>query len=296
MVRKLVVLITVSVFASVACSDIIATASFEDNMPGPLDGQAGGTGWQGTWDEQNSNANSASYANVAAKTLTYTGTNFTVNGGSQAVKMTGASNDASASRQLAQTFSAGTGTDEVLYYRWMLRWETGNSDADDRCQVSLTEDRDKNGNPWWNKLRAGTRLSSAGDFMIHTDSGGPTNTGPENLQPADHPEGPSDTFMVVVKLHKAGDPNPFFYDYDLYVNPLDKTVESAEWTVIEKDGLHTPEVNWIGLIQRGLDAGDEYYVDNVVVATTWEEAVTGVPEPATLGILTLGTILIRRKK
>lgn len=299
MMKNLVVLITVSAVAAVACADIIATASFEDNTIGSLHGQAGGTGFQGTWDAQSSAGTASDFTTVVTKNLTYSGTNFTVNGGSQAVQysVTGTNTEMAAMRQLALPFSAGSGNDEVLYYRFMMNYAAngvGSTEGDDRCFVSLTEERDKNGNPWWNKLRGGSRLSAGDDWYLKTDTAAHSFGG--DLSPS------TDVHMIVVKLFKSKGVNEFFYDFDMFVDPQDKSVESAllEMTAPTDDGhlggYQPSEINWLGLLGRTLDAGDEYYVDDVVVATTWEEAVTGVPEPTTLGILALGAILIKRKK
>lgn len=300
--KQAVLLVSVVVLsAGVVHAGIVATASFEDNALGALHGQAGGTGFQGTWDAQSSAGTASDFTTVVEKNLTYTGTNFTVDGGNNAVQysVTGTNTEMAAVRQLAAPLSAGTGNTEVVYYRFMMNYAAnGGVEGDDRCFVSLTQERDKNGNPWWNRLRGGSRLSSGDDWYLKTDTQGQSFGG--DLSPS------TDVHMVVVKLFKSKGANPFFYDFDMFVDPLDKDTESAllNMTAPTDDGFlggygaNIPtELNWVGLLGRTLDAGDVYYVDDVVIATTWEEAVTGVPEPATmLLVLAGGATVLRRRR
>lgn len=288
-----------------ARADIFATATFEDNTLGALDGQAGGTGFQGNWIAKSGSGTASDYSTVISPTvqMNYSGTDFSVSGGSKAVMLTGNSNDSSASRQLQSALPVGTGNTEVLYYRFLFRYNQGVLAADDRALVAVTEFMGKDsdaGNPWWAEVRAGMKGTNAEDFMLRTEGDNPTDTytGPTDLSPSD------DTYMFVVKYHKAGDANPFYYDYDLYVNPTSKTTEDAEYEIIEKGGYHMgryADIDWLSLINRGLDttgtsSPDQVYIDDVVIADTWEEAVTGVPEPITLSLFGIGAAIVYRKR
>lgn len=295
---KLVSLVVIAALAvSAANADIIAKASFEDNTLGALDGQAGGVGFQGTWDAQASDGtDGAAYSTVVGKTMSYSGTNFTVNGGSKAVQysVTGTNVEMAAVRQLSSTLSAGSGSDDVVYYRFMMNYAAnGGVEGDDRCFVSFTKDRDKNGNPWWNMLRAGSHLKSGPDWALQTD-GASNQFGNESFSP-----NATDVHMVVVKLFKH-ETRTSFSRYIAYIDPQSKTTEGGIYSSTTIGGYYPDGINWVGLLGRTLDTGDTYYVDDVVVATTWQEAVTGaaIPEPATIALLCFGgvSIIARRKR
>jgi hypothetical protein len=292
MKKVLFTLATVALVSLTANAAVIATASFEDNSLGALDTQAGGTGWQGTWDAQSASGTASDFTTVVNKNLVYTGSNFTVNGGNQAVQYSNSAGneiDFAAVRQLSSPVSAGSGSDEVLYYRFIMNYaQNGSLEGGDRCLVSFTQERDKNGNPWWNKLRAGSNLAAGADWLLKTDS--QSNTfGPESFSPN------SDVHMVVVKLQKH-ETRTSFSRYTMYLDPTDKNIESGSDTSATIGGYYPTELGWVGLLGRTLDVGDLYYVDDVVVADTWQEAVTGVPEPATLILFGLGAAVLRRKK
>jgi hypothetical protein len=268
-------------------ADIIAGASFEDNNLGAIAGQAGGTGWQGTWDATSSSGTASDFTTVVNKNLVYSGTDFTVNGGSNAIQLSGTGNNAAASRQLASPFTGGSGSDEVLYYRFIMNYNHNEgTEGDDRCLVSFTKDHDKNGNVWWNRLRAGSRLMAGPDWQLKTDTG--TKNFGGDLAPSD------DVHMVVVKIFKSGVMSTFD-SYTMFLDPQSKLAEGGLAFDTLSPSYAFDEFNWLGIMQRTIDTGDIYYVDDVVVATTWQEAVTGVPEPTALILLSMGGLALRRK-
>jgi len=83
------------------------------------------------------------------------------------------------------------------------------------------------------------------------------------------------------------------YDYDtgvseLWINPVD---ESS--TKLMTSTYFSDPVEQYALRQGG--SGSSQAIDNLVVATTFNEALTGVPEPASLLLLGLGALLLRRR-
>ncbi len=292
MLKKTVLVICVAIgfICANLSADIIAAAGFEDNNLGALAGQSGGTGFQGTWDAQSASGTASDFTTVVEKNMSYSGSNFTVNGGSNAVQFSSTGNDIdfSASRQLTSTIGAGSGSDEAVYYRFIMNYaQNGGAEGGDRCLVSLTAERDKSGNPWWAKLRGGSNLTAGADWYLKTD--GQSNAfGPDSYSPG------SDVHMVVIKAFKH-ETRTSFSRYTMYLDPTDKNIESGTYSSSIIGGYYPTELGWVGLLGRTLDAGDLYYVDDVVVATTWQEAVTGVPEPTTIILLSMGGLALRRR-
>jgi hypothetical protein len=94
------------------------------------------------------------------------------------------------------------------------------------------------------------------------------------------------TYMIVLKLEKDGSSK--YNKATLFVDPTSET-ESGGTTATFDTGVDS--VSHLMIRQDIGDSFDQMNIDEIVVAPTFAEAVTPIPEPATLGLLALGGLM-----
>jgi hypothetical protein len=105
------------------------------------------------------------------------------------------------------------------------------------------------------------------------------------------------TYLVVGKFSKASGSGTY-NRIDLYLNP-DSATEPATPTLSREAaaGQGPPSISNLIVRTARLEAGDQYYIDNVAIGTTYADAV--VPEPASAGVAAgaaLGLLTRRRRR
>jgi hypothetical protein len=260
--------ITLGALTAPAAAGIIAYDGF-DYAIGDLNGNNGGTGnWQTAW-----TANTA--IDVVSASLSYSGTGFTVGGGTksgQITSLTGTAVDDVFDRQFtAQTgpvyfsllFQAAAGLDSSDFVTFMLNNDTNYNNTG---ALGLRNDSGSE-----NGFFARLRTTSDSNYKTNTQGVGGT------------------TYFLVGKLYKSGAGN---YDrIDFWLNPTSLTEPAA--TVTGSKDIGTSSVSYLTCRVSGMEVGDQFQFDELRIGTTWGDVL---PEPATLALVGLGMLLAFRRR
>ena len=247
-----------------------AGSQLEDGANGtPGTGLNGGAGWTGPYNIEDAQKTRAT---VAATTDL---------GGSNAVLIAGPTDTANL---ISRPFAPQTGT---VYFAFKLRTNSGSITNEDFVQVGLSDVAA--GEP---KASIGTAGTAAGtvpmQFFARVPQGGTSGfSGAANTLAADT------TYLLVGKATKTG-PSVNSNRLDLFLNPAD-SIEPATATATSTSNGSTGAGTFSNLIFRTFrhDATDQYFIDDVVIGTTYADVV---PEPGTAGLLAAAgfALLLRR--
>lgn len=109
-------------------------------------------------------------------------------------------------------------------------------------------------------------------------------------------------YVVIDKL--VADAGTGVYSHTLWINPVNESSPSVDATdpATSNFGGTTVGVNGFSPVQNnffgnGASPGT-VRIDNLIIATTWDEAFLVIPEPATMSVLALGglCVLLRRRR
>ena len=268
-----VALVAMAGFGSVVHASVIAYDGFETyTATADLNGGNAGTGFTGPW------AAVADHATVQPKTMD--DPNGNVDGGNQALRFQPTTNLSDVSSFIQRTIP---GTSDTLYMSLLVRKEVMASDDFVNFQVS----DGATGNTTA-ALGVGLRNNTGNPFFARvgsSNSGQTTNAAATNA---------NEDYFIVAKFSKDG--SSTFNRTDLFINPTSLTEPTtANATAISGvTGLTSLSLFSVRHFQP--EAGDTLFIDELRFATTFEDAVTVVPEPASLASGLVGLVLIAARR
>jgi hypothetical protein len=260
-----------------ARASTIAYEGFEYAI-GELNGQDGGTGFAvGGWV-----ANEAiTHVDDPGVALSYSGGGTVVDGGSQALRITGNANDL-AFRQLA----SATAVDEI-FMSFLFRYDGALDDNDfgvlwhDNVSTGSHTDRPNLGIKSNRGDGSGTE-----DVVARLQLSGSGQVYAVNLVAGD-------TYFILGRLHKTTPGAGNDYDrFDIWVNPTAGTAGAPDLTATGVGSISGFDT--IGIRTANIDAGDTFWVDELRYATDFTTAT--VPEPSTGLLLASGLIALGRRR
>jgi hypothetical protein len=251
------------VSASLSRAAVIASDSFTYTA-GALSGANGGQGWQAGWG-----------ATSAVTVASFNGSNAAV--------ITGGSNNVTASRQLSASVTA----DEVYV---SMRFTMDSLSASDFAVLWLDANNNTSSTHNNERFNMGTsnsvflaRPDSEADYTV---SSGTATAGV--------------TYHLVARYYKstAGASNP--YDsVQFWLNPTNGSQGTPLGTETTPDSTFA-SFSYVGIRTANLESTDIFYIDDLVLATTWDDVVP-VPEPgagilAGLALLAVGVRRFRFRR
>jgi hypothetical protein len=256
---------------------LIAYDGFESYTVGTsINGGSGGTGW-GSNNWVGSEANTGDAAAIT-KTMSYSGGDVSVNGGSTALRL---QND---NGHLAiRSYAAQTGTVYISYLfetndssEFFQQWNTGreNFDGADTDSASVMQRLDGS------TEKFGARLNSNS-----TQNFGSSPTVANNT-----------TYFVVARMSKDG--TGYYNMMDMMINPTSLT-EPGSWDITNVQNTDTGlnELTSLGFRLVGLSTGDQYFIDEIRVGSSYDAVV--IPEPSTfllMGVALTAVVFFRRRR
>ena len=239
-------------------SQLVATDGFESYPAGDLDGQNGGNGFGGAWDNSGT-------ANVVSETLSYRGGTVQVFGGCQAIEATpgGSVTGGFLSRPLPATES-GTLYLSFLYHNSVNDEATGGNDF-----VQLGFDNAAGDNP------NASALDRNDMFQVRANTSAGNSNGAV-------PSVRERTYFLVMRVEKTGVNHPSNYDrVTLWVDP-ESDVEAAE--IVDGQSSANAGISTLAhLVMRTAfwEAGDTIQVDEIRVGRTFADVVptAAIAEP-----------------
>ena len=267
--RALVSAIALSALSPLASAAIVASDDF-NYAAGGLNAQSGGSGWVGAW-----SANTQAQVVDPAVDL----------GGANALRITGNANTV-AQRTLSSAFSG-----DELFVSFLFQLEAGALTNNDF--FALWFNANSTGRPNIGiKADQGT-LTGTNDVFVRTSGTG------GSYAPGSNIGGKNDvTYQIVGRLWRTAAGN--YSNFDLWLNPLFADLGSPDASFAGNAGISA--VTSVGFRTANLDTGDALLIDNLILATNWNDVVAApnaVPEPGSLalaGLALLGLGLVRRRR
>ena len=274
---------TIAITTAVICltprlafSEIIAQDTFETYTLGPLSGQGGGIGWTGNWTSPAGSATVVSGTSLAAQNAT-----LAVNSG-----------QITASRQLGASLSTS------FFVGFMLQYSgTSVFDGNDTFSLYMSSGATTVNN---SVFTIGARSANGTPtFMVRKGTGSPVAGGSTTLAAGAFPSG--ETHLLVAQYVWDG---ANFSTINGWLDP--GFGESASPQITETLADPSTGLTSIGYaFVRNYDGNNDdvspndfWTVDNLVVATSWADVVSVVPEPSSIALLGLGSValcLVRRR-
>lgn len=255
---------------------LVAYDNFESYTAGAdLDGDNGGTGWQGDWFAQPE-------VDVVSASLAYTGGSISVNGGSQAVRV----NSTSDSLALRQFDQVAIGASSEVYFSFLFQENSGTSSDFINLWVSDTNNRNGSG---------GLGLQSTGSENFSTRIRATTGSDFTDLSSTAPVQG--QTYFLVGRFSRdgtQGDPlDPLRFDLmELWINPTSLTLGTPDASVDQSSGINGG-IQYFGIRTHGVAAPDQYLFDELRIGTSLAAVV---PEPATAALLTGGLLVLALRR
>ena len=266
---------------------VLAQDSFESYAPGQLEDNTGVTPYGGSGFTNAWNVDDAARANavVVSPGLFYNNGAVTNDGGSQALRIGGTNSNNFVSR----TFPA---TSNTVYFGFLYRTNNDAATSEDFVQIGLSSVA--TGEP--NAASVGTANNITGNapppvFFARVPFGSNSNTA--NTANSLTTLQPNTTYFLIGKASKVnGGTN--YNQVDLYLNP-DTLTEGTPLATATYGGTNgVSSVSNLIVRTARLETGDQYFLDNVTIGSTYADVV---PEPGTLGLagVAAGAFLLRRR-
>lgn len=266
--HPLVSAIALLVLSPMASAAIVASDDF-NYAAGELNARAGGTGWAGAWS--------------AATARTEIVDPVVDLGGENALRITG--NDTTvAQRTLATAFSG-----DELFVSFLFQLDAGTLTNNDFLALWFNSSTGPNIGI---KADQGTDTGINDVFVRTNGTGGSYAPGSDIGSTTDL------TYQIVGRLSRSAPGN--YSKFDLWLNPIFADLGSPDATFAGSAGIST--VTSVGFRTANLETEDVLLIDNLVLATSWNDVVAApnaVPEPGSLalaGLALLGLGLARRQR
>ncbi|WFB35964.1 PEP-CTERM sorting domain-containing protein [Kiritimatiellota bacterium B12222] len=271
MKKKLVYTLLFIGFAAICLqAELIASDDFNSYSIGELNSKGTiSSGWQSTW-------SAATGSNVVNGGLSYSGGDISINGGSQALSITG-SNNYQLNRQF-DTFGTSSGED-AIYFSFLFRQVSGT--PADFLNFTLDKDQDYELGSGIGDL-SGTQAEFSARVKYTVQAS-------ETVSYTS-----SETYLLVGRVSRDGDDgdrtHPLRFDQiELWVNPTSSSLGTADVIFDSSSGMN--DISYFGLRSANIGSGDEYLIDELRIGTDFSSIV--IPEPSSLLLLGIGLVLAR---
>jgi hypothetical protein len=257
-------------------------AQLEDGPNGSAGtGLNGGSGFTGPYNVIDNNLKSN--VTVAAQSLNYSSGAVSVSGGLQSSRIADAANG-TANGLFTRPFAA---QNDTVYFSFLYRTNNPSATSEDFVQIGFSDVA--TGEP---KTSVATGSNATGnpppaEFFVRVPAAAANSTG------SGIPLQEDTDYLVVGKFSKASGSSAF-NRVDLFLNPTTMT-EPGTATVFREApaGSGPPTISNFIVRTARLDAGDQYFIDNLTIGTTYADVV---PEPGSAGALSIAALACLRRR
>lgn len=262
--------------AATAPAAIIAHDGFEGYTSGSnLNGGSLGNGWTGNW--------FADGNHTTLQTTIMVDPNGNVATGSQAAQLQATANLSDVANHMSRPFAAQTGT---VYVAFLIRNVSGVG-SDDFYNFQVSDGATGNNSAM---LGIGIRNAANNPFFarVGSSSNSTTNASTNATQGTD--------FLLVGKFWKDGSIN--YNRADLFINPVDFTEPGTADASATFGGTGINTLSLFSVRNFQPESGDTVLIDELRIATTFEDALGGlpIPEPGVALLGALGSLLLLRRR
>ena len=267
--RALVSAIALSVLSPMASAAIVASDDFNYTL-GELNTRNGGSGWGGAW--------------TAATARTEIVDPAVDLGGANALRITGDANTV-AQRTLSSAFLG-----DELFVSFLFQLDAGTLTSNDFFGLWFNANTNSRPNIG---IKADEGGSGTNDVFVRTNGTGGSYAPGSNIGATNDV-----IYQIVGRLSRSAAGN--YSNFDLWLNPIFADLGSPDASFAGNAGIST--VTSVGFRTANLDTGDTLLIDNLILATNWNDVVAApnaVPEPGSLalaGLALLGLGLVRRRR
>lgn len=246
---------------------------------GNVNGDDGGTGWNGSWTASASPA----YATVVTGTsLSYSGGSISVSGSGTALSITGGGDGV-----LNRSF-VGTASGSEIYFSLLFQSVAGSGDEFFHFYLSDNADRLNSGG-------IGDLYSTAGD----THFGARVNNGTTDTTAASAISYTiGTTYLLVGRLSTDGTGGAAgeIDQVQLWVNPTALDLGAASATVNAPTGLTLAGFDFFSTRTVGFSGTDQILIDELKIGSDAASVLSPVPEPTTSALALVGVVLLARRR
>ncbi|MDP0489544.1 MAG: PEP-CTERM sorting domain-containing protein [Verrucomicrobiota bacterium JB023] len=253
---------------------VVVYEDFEALSTGELDGQAGGSGIAGDW-TADTGASEVVAAPVDFEVTLPTGEVIRSEG--QSLRITGNNNNAVAA-------SLASPKTDTFFVGFLLQMEAGTIDQNDFTTLWFGEGTHIGAPAIGIKTELGPNST---DLMARVTGGSETYSATQL--------GIGQSYYLVAKVSKTGD-STTYNQVDFWVNPGSQDSASPETT--STGTIAFDEFNAFGIRSVNLSGDDSVLIDNLTIATEWEDLFPNIPEPSTslLILLSLVSLISHRRR
>ncbi|MDA3872816.1 MAG: PEP-CTERM sorting domain-containing protein [Kiritimatiellae bacterium] len=245
-------------YATHLSADILAQDQFEYTVDDPLNAANGGTGWSGGWNA----VDSGTTTHVTVET----------NNGSSAAHFAGSDPNA---KNFAYRPFGSTLDQDTLYVSYLFEFESdGNFFALWLDDTTSTSNNHSNVVP-------NTGLFTSGDLFARFVGTGEI-TGPTAVS--------GTPYQLVIEVSKSTPGVTEDYtNIRFWVNPENSDLGTPTGTNYTNESTSRSSYDYVGFRGAGNADGDSFWVDDLIIATEWDDVVV-IPEPSTVALVLVALV------